>query len=185
MPGRRAHLLTAVAALALVVSCGGEDEPTPGAEPVASPGTTPTATTDLDLCALVGPEPPAAFLSSLDAGPVDQEQGSSSDRAAVCGWFLSPVGDARPEGVVVRVESVLPDGNPACEPPPDSDVTDLGLDGAETSWITLADDRVDAAAITQEWCVYVRGPLGAATGPDVPTSTRQLFGAVLDALDEG
>lgn len=171
----------AIAALALVVSCGGDDEPTPG----ASPGTTPTATADLDLCALVGPAAPTAFLSSLDAGAVDQEQGSSSDRAAVCGWFLSPVGDARPEGVVVRVESVIPDGNPACEPPAGADVTDLELDGAETSWITLADDRVDAAAITQKWCVYVRGPLGAVAEPAVAaTSTRQLFGAVLDALDE-
>lgn len=170
----------AIAALTLAVSCSGDDEPTPGTAPEA----TPTATADLDLCALVDPAAPMAFLSSLDAGAVDQEQGSSSDRAAVCGWFLSPVGDARPEGVVVRVETAIPDGNPACEPPAGSDVNDLELDGADAGWITLTDDRVDAAATTPRWCVYVRGPLGAVAEPAAAaTSTRQLFGAVLDALD--
>jgi hypothetical protein len=165
-------------ALAALAGCGGGDESS-----TTTTGASPIAMADLDLCALVGPEPPAAFLSSLEAGPVDREQGSSTDDAAVCGWFLAPVGDARPEGVVVRVEPITSDGNPACDPPGGSDVADLELDRAGTSWLTLADGRVDAAATTPQWCLYVRGPLGAVAEPDVAaTSTRDLFDATLDAL---
>jgi hypothetical protein len=141
-------------------------------------------TAAVDLCEQVDPSAPAAFLTAIGAGAVEQEQGRSDERAAVCGWFLGAEGDRRPEGVVVRVESVLADGNPACVPPSGAEVDDLGFEGAETSWITLGQDRVDAAATTARWCLYGRGPLDAIGEPDAAAAaTRSLLSEVVDAMD--
>ncbi|MFN7150321.1 MAG: hypothetical protein ACK4V6_12685, partial [Microthrixaceae bacterium] len=97
---RRRTIVTALLALGLVaVGCGDEGD---GDDSTVDPAS--TGVTELDLCEAMGDAPAAAFLAALGLGPIDEVQGRAAEDAAVCGWFLAPVGDAMPEGVLVRVE---------------------------------------------------------------------------------
>jgi hypothetical protein len=154
--------------------------------------TSPSRTASLasyDLCDAVGEEPAATFLGALDedendGGAVDEVQGRSTEAAAVCGWFLAPIGDATPEGVLVRVERLVADGNEVCRADPEDEVGELSVGGGPpdggTGWVTTSDERVEAALQTDDWCAYLRGPAEVAPDPDVAIhASAALLGEVI------
>lgn len=182
-----ASLVLLAAALVGPAACGGDQQ---SGTTTAAPSTTPPSTTtpaaagdgpqvaDLDLCENPGEAPAEAFLSALGQGPVDQSQGRSTDEAAVCGWFLAPVGDARPEGVLVRVEPAVSTGNDLCAAPDGGAAGTIEVDG-EPGWVAEREGRIEAAVTTGAWCVYLRGPAGVAPGADVATTASSaLLGEV-------
>jgi hypothetical protein len=169
-----AALASTLACVALLATgCGGS-----GSATDTSSTTAPGA--ELDLCEAMGDGPAAAFLGAVGSGPVDQVQGRSTEEAAVCGWFVAPVGDGEPEGVLVRVEPLLDDGNVVCTPP-SAGVAELSVGGdgvpGATGWVTEADGRVRAAVLSDAWCAYLQGPSAATPGP---ATAAEASAALLD-----
>jgi hypothetical protein len=182
---RRRTTVAVLLAIGLVAAGCGDDDPgassTTAQMPEAAVGES-GAVAELDLCTAMGDTPAAAFLDRLGLGPVDQVQSKSGDGAAVCGWFLAPVGDGAPEGVMVRVEPLVDDGNEVCRAGPATAVAELSA-GDGTGWVSEADGRVQAAVLTDEWCAYLRGPAEVAPGPEAAAeASGALLGDTLAVL---
>ena len=214
--GRSQRIRRAAAALSLTLGgvallatgCGGSGSatdtssttaPVPeAAGGTAGPGTAAPHTAsvaELDLCEAMGDGPAAAFLGAVGSGPVDQVQGRSTEEAAVCGWFVATVGDGQPEGVLVRAEPRVDDGNVVCTPPSAevaevAEVAELaelsvGGDGvpSATGWVTEADGRVQAAVLSDAWCAYLQGPAAAIPGLEAAAeASAALLGDALAVL---
>ncbi len=186
-PRRRAIVVGWFVLGALAGCAGGDGD---GDEEASSSATSSLAS--YDLCDAVGEAPAATFLGALDqnvidGGAVDEVQGRSTEAAAVCGWFLAPVGDAAPEGVLVRIEPLVEDGNEVCRANSEDEVGELSVGGGPpdggTGWVTTSDGRVEAALQTDDWCAYLRGPAEVAPDPDVTTdASAALLGEVLSVL---
>lgn len=159
--------LLAVGIGLVAVGCGDDGGADAGSTTAPAPERAPVplgaSVSELDLCAVMGDAPATAFLAALGLGPIDQVQGRAAEEAAVCGWFLAPVGDATPEGVLVRIEPQVDGGNEVCTAPA-ANVAELSA-GDGRGWVSEADGRVQAAVLAGEWCAYLQGPAGATPGP--------------------
>lgn len=184
-PRRRATVAVLLAIGLVAAGCGDDDGSGASSTTAQVPEAAVVesgAVAELDLCTAMGDTAAAAFLDELGLGPVDQAQSKSGDGAAVCGWFLAPVGDAAPEGLLVRVEPLVDSGNEVCRTGPTTGVAELSTGGG-TGWVSEADGRVQAAVLTDEWCVYLRGPAEVAPGPEAAAeASAALLGDTLAAL---
>lgn len=182
---RRRRIVAGLLALGVglvAVGCGDDDGGATSSTAPVPEGAGNTVVAALDLCEEVGDAPAAAFLAALGLGPVDEVQRKSTDDAAVCGWFVAPVGDATPEGVLARVEPLVADGNEVCRAAPEADASELSV-GDATGWVTETGGRVQAATRTDAWCVYLRGPADVAPGPaPAADASAALLADVLSVL---